>query len=296
MTTGVRKRSRGVEVLVNLHARLGEGPTWDHRTGVLAWVDILSGHVHLTDPASGVTTSIPVGGEVGALALFGQESYLLAIRNGFAVLTDAEIADFQAVFDEPELRMNDGAVDPAGRFVAGSMARDARPEMGSLYQRDVDGSVRTLFGGVTISNGLAWSADGDRMYYVDSGLQAIDVMDYDPESGNASQRRRWVDVPEGAGTPDGIAIDAEDCLWVALWGGGRVRRYAPTGAVIAEIELPVPQVSACGFGGSDLGQLFITTAAVGRKPDEKAGPLDGAVFVADPGCRGVESIVAGRSA
>ncbi len=296
MKAGVRKGSRGVEVLVNLHARLGEGPRWDHRKGLLAWVDILGGHVHLTDPASGVTTSIPVGGEVGALALYGHEDYLLAIRNGFAVLTDTELGDFQVVFDEPGLRMNDGSCDPAGRFVAGSMARDARPEMGSLYQRDVDGSVRTLFGGVTISNGLAWSAEGDLMYYVDSGLQAIDVMDYDLESGRTSRRRRWVDVPPGDGTPDGIAIDSEDCLWVALWGGGRVRRYSPTGMVIAEIELPVPQVSACGFGGSDLDRMFVTTATVGRRPDEAASPLDGALFVADPGCRGVESVIAGGSA
>lgn len=280
---------------MNLHARLGEGPTWDHRTGVLAWVDILSGHVHLTDPARGVTTSIPVGGEVGALALFGQENYLLAIRNGFAVLTDAEIADFQAVFDEPELRMNDGAVDPAGRFVAGSMARDARPAMGSLYQRDVDGSVRTLFGGVTISNGLAWSADGDQMYYVDSGLQAIDVMDYDPESGTVSQRRRWVDVPEDDGTPDGIAIDSEGCLWVALWGGGKVRRYSPDAKVNGEVELPVPRVTACGFGGPGLDRLFITTAAVGRGREIDDGGLDGALFVVEPGCTGVRTTVIGVS-
>jgi sugar lactone lactonase YvrE len=293
MKAGVRKGSRGVEVLVNLHARLGEGPRWDHRKGLLAWVDILGGHVHLTDPSSGVTTSIPVGGEVGALALYGDEGYLLAIRNGFAVLTDTELGDFQVVFDDLDLRMNDGNVDPAGRFVAGSMARDARPEMGSLYQRDVDGSVRMLFGGVTISNGLAWSAEGDLMYYVDSGLQAIDVMDYDVGSGAVSRRRSWVDVPPGDGTPDGIAIDSEGCLWVALWGGGKVRRYSPDAQVIGEVELPVPRVSACGFGGPGLDRLFITTAAVGRAQDIDDGGLDGALFVVEPGCTGVRSTVIG---
>ena len=199
------------------------------------------------------------------------------------------------VFDDMGLRMNDGDVDPAGRFVAGSMARDARPEMGSLYLREIDGSVRTLIAGVTISNGLAWSANGDLMYYVDSGLQAIDVMDYDLESGTISQRRRWVDVPENDGTPDGIAIDSEGCLWVALWGGGKVRRYSPDAQVIGEVELPVPRVSACGFGGPGLDRLFITTAAVGRGPDIDVGGLDGALFVVEPGCSGVRSTVIGGS-
>jgi sugar lactone lactonase YvrE len=165
-----------VEVVVNLHARLGEGPRWDHRKGLLAWVDILGGHVHQTDPASGFTTTIQVGPEVGALALYGDDGYLLAIRNGFATLANAEVVDFQPVFGEADARMNDGVVDPAGRFVAGSMGRDATPGMGSLYQRVLDGSVQKLFGGVTISNGLAWSARGDQMYYVDSGLPRIDLM------------------------------------------------------------------------------------------------------------------------
>ncbi|NNC39234.1 MAG: SMP-30/gluconolactonase/LRE family protein [Acidimicrobiia bacterium] len=280
-----------VEIVVNLHARLGEGPRWDHRKGLLAWVDILGGHVHQTDPASGFTTTIQVGPEVGALALYGDDGYLLAIRNGFATVANARVVDFQPVFNEPDVRMNDGVVDPVGRFVAGSMGRDARPETGSLYQRDRDGTVRTLFGGVTISNGLAWSASGDLMYYVDSGLQRIDLMDYDPASGEVSGRRVFVDVPDADGTPDGVAIDAEDCLWVALWGGGKVRRYSPDAEIIGEIEIPAARVSACGFGGPDLDRLFITTAAVGRGQSIDDGGLDGALFVVDPGCRGTESIV-----
>ena len=284
-----------VEVVVNLHARLGEGPRWDHRKGLLAWVDILGGHVHQTDPASGFTTTIQVGPEVGALALYGDDGYLLAIRNGFATLANAEVVDFQPVFGEPDGRMNDGVVDPVGRFVAGSMGRDARPETGSLYQRDLDGSVRVLFDGVTISNGLAWSASGDHLYYVDSGLQRIDLMDYDLASGSVSGRRPFADVPETDGTPDGIAIDTEGCLWVALWGGGKVRRYSPDAEIIGEIEIPAARVSACGFGGPDLDLLFVTTAAVGRGESIDHGGLDGALFVVDPGCRGIESIVAGGS-
>lgn len=286
-------RHQNIDVLINLHAQLGEGPRWDHRKGVLAWVDILGGHVHLTDPDSGVTTSIPVGVDVGALALYGDNDYLLAIRNTFATLVGTEVEVIHELFDDGAVRMNDGVVDPAGRFVAGSMARDSSPQMGSLYQRDTDGSVRTLIKGVTISNGLAWSASGDLMYYVDSGLHGIDVMNYDLETGTVSGRRRWVDVPEGDGTPDGIAIDSEDCLWVALWGGGKVRRYDPDGRVIGEVEVPATRVSACGFGGPDLDRLFITTAAVGRGQSIDDGGLDGALFVVDPGCRGTQSMVIG---
>lgn len=284
----------GIDVLINLHARLGEGPRWDHRCGLLAWVDILGGHVHLTDPRSGTTTASSVGADVGALALYGEDGYLLAIRNGFAVLGSDGIEDFSEVFDDPGLRMNDGAVDPRGRFVAGSMARDARPEMGSVYQRNVDGSVRTLFDGVTISNGLAWTAGGDRMYYVDSAVHRIDVIDYDVATGDVLRRRPWVDVPEAEGTPDGIAIDSEDCLWVALWDGGQIRRYSPEGRVIRKIDLPVPRVTACAFGGPDLDSLFITTAAVGRGASIDDGGLDGALFVVDPGCTGVPSPVVER--
>jgi sugar lactone lactonase YvrE len=285
-----------VDILINLHARLGEGPRWDHRLGVLAWVDILGGHVHLSDPDTGTTSSIPVGADVGAVALLGEGSYLLAIRQGFAVLADSGIDEYAAAFDDVGLRMNDGVVDPAGRFVAGSMARDGRPEMGSLHQRDVDGTVRTLFDGVSISNGLAWSSSGDRMFYVDSGLQRIDVMDYDVASGAVSGRRPWVEVPDRDGTPDGITIDAEDCLWVALWDGGTVRRYSPDGRALDEIELPVPRVTACEFGGHDLDRLFVTTAAVGRGESIDGGGPDGAVFVVDPACRGVESVVVGGRA
>lgn len=280
-----------IDVVINLHSQLGEGPRWDHRTGVLAWVDILGGFVHLTDADDGITTTFPVGAGVGAVALHGDDGFLLAARNGFATLTGGRVEVIHELFDDVDVRMNDGNVDPAGRFVAGSMAGDLRPGLGSLYALDAGGTVRTLFDGVTISNGLAWSASGDLMYYVDSGLHGIDVMNYDLETGTVSGRRRWVDVPESDGTPDGIAIDSEGCLWVALWGGGKVRRYSPIGQTIGEVELPVPQVSACGFGGPNLDRLFITTATVGRAPDDEPSPLDGALFVVEPGCRGMESIV-----
>ena len=282
---------RDVDVVIDMHARLGEGPLWDHRAGVVAWADILAGLVHLTEPVTGVTTSIPAGTEVGALALNGDDGYLLAIRSGFATLEGTRVEPLNEVFAAGGQRMNDGALDPVGRFVAGSITND-RSATGALYVRDIDGTVRTLFGGVTVSNGLAWSATGDRLYYVDSALQGIDVMDYDVEEGVVSDRRRLVSIPEADGTPDGMTIDAEGCLWLAFWGGAAVRRYSPAGELIGEVELPVSRITSCAFGGPNLDRLFITSAAVGVTPDDPPRPLDGALFVVEPNCTGVLSPVA----
>jgi sugar lactone lactonase YvrE len=278
---------------VNPGATLGEGPVWDHRTAELAWVDILEGLVHRTDISTGATTTVPVGAPVGALALLGEQDYLLAIRNGFARLRGAEVGEVQAAFDAEGVRMNDGNVDPAGRFLAGSMG-DGQSPVGSLYARDLDGSIRALFDAVTISNGIAWSADGTSMYYVDSALQAIDVMDYDLGSGTVSGRRRFVEISRRDGTPDGMTIDTEGCIWVALWDGGVVRRYSPDGARLDEVALPVGRVTSCAFGGPDLDRLFITTASVGLAQDVPGRNLAGALFVTDPGCRGFESQVVER--
>jgi sugar lactone lactonase YvrE len=284
-------RWRDVDVVIDMHARLGEGPLWDHRKSLLAWVDILAGLVHFTDPDTGVTTSIPAGTAVGALALRGDDGHLLAVRNGFATLDGTSIEITNEVLRVGGQRMNDGALDPAGRFVAGSITDD-RSATGALYTRETDGSVRQLFDGVTVSNGLAWSASGGRMFYVDSPLQSIDVMDYDIESGTVSGRETFAAIPNSAGIPDGLTIDAEGCLWLALWGGSAVRRYSPEGTLIGEVELPVPRVTSCAFGGPDLDRLFITTASVGASPDDPPRPLEGALFVVDPGCTGVESVVA----
>lgn len=284
----------GVDVVIDLGSLLGEGPIWDHRTGQLAWVDILAGLVHLTDPETGVTTTVPVRTDVGAIALHGASGYLLAVRPGFATLDDAHVEIVNEVLETGGQRMNDGALDPIGRFVAGSITDDRTPT-GSLYVRELDGEVRVLVGGVTVSNGLAWSADGNRLFYVDSPRQSIDVMDYDVETGTVSGRRVWATVPEVDGVPDGLTIDADECLWLALWGGSKVLRYSPEGRLIGEVRLPVSRVTSCAFGGPGLDRLFITTAAVGSSADDPPRPHDGSLFVVDPGVTGVLSVVAGKT-
>ena len=282
-----------VDVSVRLHAELGEGPLWDHRVGRLVWVDILAGLVHSTESDSGVTTTVPVGTVVGAVGLAGEDGYLLATRTGFAGFDGTEITGSEDVIDDPGQRMNDGAVDPAGRFVAGSITGDRSPT-GALFSREPDGTVTTLLHGVTVSNGLAWSSDGTRLFYVDSARQSIDVMDYDVETGAVSDRRTWVEIPESRGTPDGLTIDAEGCLWLALFGGESVLRFSPAGRHIGTVELPVARVTSCAFGGPDLDRLYITTAGVGWSEEVPPRPLDGALFVVEPGAVGVAETIVGE--
>jgi sugar lactone lactonase YvrE len=155
----------------------------------------------------------------------------------------------------PGMRCNDGACDPAGRFWIGTMALDERPGAGALYRYDVDGTLRTMLEGVTLSNGLGWDASGRLMYYVDSPTQRIDVFDFDAASGALAGRRPFAVIPEEDGIPDGLAVDDDGGIWLALHGGGEVRRFDPDGGVSGRVKVPVPKVTACCFAGE---RLFVT--------------------------------------
>ncbi len=256
---------------------------WDHRLGELVWVDILGGLVHRTDPATGGTTTVDVGEAVGAVGLLDDDAYLLALGGGFAELRAGAVRSRVSVAP-PGQRMNDAAADPVGRFLAGSVA-DGHPPIGIVYSREPDGSVRELFGGASVSNGIGWSSDGGRMYYADSAV-GVDVFDYDLGTGDVANRRRFVEIPEAEGVSDGLTVDADDCVWVAIWGAGAIRRFSPTGEVLGEVRVPALRSTSCAFGGPDLGTLFITSAAVGATP-ETSHELDGAVFAVDVGVTGV---------
>lgn len=280
----------GVELVLDARAELAEGPVWDARTGRLIWLDIMRGRVHRFDPASGRSETREVGQPVGAAAPAADGAIVLAVRDGFARLDyDSRrigmIAEVEA--DRPENRMNDGACDPAGRFWAGTMALDCRRGAGALYRLDPDGGVTTMLRDVTISNGIDWSDDGRVMYFIDSATQRVDAFDFDPERGAMSRRRPIVTVAPESGMPDGLTIDAEGFLWVALWGGGAVHRYSPGGALDGVIRLPVTHPTKCAFGGPDLTDLFVTTATIALSPDERARqPHAGGLFRARPGIRG----------
>ncbi len=279
------------ELVLDARAELGEGPVWDPRAQVLYWVDINGFAVHVFDPATGRDRSINVGQHVGTVVPRRSSGVLLALREGFAAL-DLETEQVTRLVNpepDPRTRFNDGKCDPAGRFWAGTMPLESRDPIGSLYRLDPDLSVQRMLTGVTVSNGIVWTADHATMYYIDTATRRVDAFDYDHASGAISNRRPAIEIPEHMGVPDGSTLDAEGMLWVAHFYGSRVTRWNPaSGELLGQIDVPVPNVTACAFGGADLDQLFITTARVAM--DEAAleqHPQAGGLFMARPGPRGL---------
>ncbi|WP_210574055.1 SMP-30/gluconolactonase/LRE family protein [Streptomyces sp. GESEQ-4] len=260
------------EVAVRAEATLGEGPTWDAAAGRLIWVDILGGRVHTYEPASGRRTLRVVDQHVGAAKPRAGGGLVLNLVDGVGLLDADE--GFRWLHRErvPGRRANDAAVAPDGSLWTGTMRYDEAPGGGSLSRVTGDGTVETVLDDVAVSNGTGWSPDGRRMYYIDSPTRCVDVFDH--AAGRISGRRRFAEIEEGAGFPDGLTVDADGCVWVALWDGGAVRRYTPDGELDRVITLPTPQVTACAFGGADLTDLYITTARVGLEfPHPVAGSL-----------------------
>jgi sugar lactone lactonase YvrE len=253
----------------------GEGPVWSERWGGLRWVDMLAGDI-LFLVADGTINRRHVGTIAAALRPRQQGGAVIGVERGFALEeADGTLKHLDELWSDTNVRMNEGGCDPDGRFYCGSMAYDQQPGAGELYRLDPDGSVHVVLENVTISNGLEWSPDGSRAYYNDTATHRIDVFDYDGESG-LSGRRPFAEVPAEAGLPDGLTVDEEGGVWVALYGGGSVRRYTPEGVLDEVIEVAAKQVTACTFGGSGLDQLFITTSREDLKPGED--PLAGSLF------------------
>lgn len=283
------------DLVVDVGAVDGEGPFWVASEGRLAWVDIGAGILHLTDVKNGADDTIKVGSALGAAAPRRNGGFVLAVQDGFALIEpgSTEVSLVAPIdSDGGKLRMNDGKCDTRGRFWAGTMAYDFDERVGVLYRLDPDLTVTRLFDRLGISNGLDWTEDGRTFYYIDSLDFCVDVFDSDPESAEISNRRVAFEVPNdqsvepGMAIPDGMTLDAEGHLWVAVWGAGEVRRYTPGGELEAVVEMPVPCPSACAFGGEDLSDLYITSmvpSTLDRRP--LAG--EGAVYRVKPGVSGV---------
>ena len=266
--------AREVEHLVTARAETGEGPLWDDREQVLWWVDIPNRALHRYDPVTGHDSTRRLSQMAGAVALRETGGLVLAVQEGFALLGDRHLEMIAPVeADRPDMRMNDGYCDARGRFWAGTMSIGTRGPFGGLYRLDADHRVTTMLTGVGTSNGIDWSPDGRTMYYIDSNLETVDAFEVEPEAGELGNRRTLVRYSPKAGHGDGLVVDAEGHLWVALWGGSAVHRYTPDGELEMVIDLPTSQVTKPAFGGPDLEDLYITTAAA-RHPDEAlAGDL-----------------------
>jgi len=278
------------EVVVDARAGVGEGPVWDAARDILIWLDIPGRLIHEYDPDTGADTTFTVPMPVGSVALRDRGGLVLAMQDGFW-LCEPDLEDLRRFVpveaDRPDNAMNDGKADPAGRFWAGTLANDGRPGQGGLYRLDPDGNVETMLTAVSVSNGIDWSPDERLMYYVDSGARSVDVFDFDHQSGRIARRRTLVAVPPSEGVPDGLCVDGEGHLWVAIWGSGEVRRYSPEGDVERVLRLPVTRVTSVAFGGHDLGDLYITSMADGLTAEQQAGqPLAGALFRSRPGVTG----------
>ncbi|MFF3610694.1 SMP-30/gluconolactonase/LRE family protein [Streptomyces sp. NPDC002580] len=297
-----------VEVAVRAQAALGEGPTWDARARRLIWVDVLGSRVHTYDPASGRRTVLATEQHVGAAKPRAGGGLVVNLRDGVGLYGPTggsgtgETADpagsvptggvaggtaagvaFRWLHREPVpgRRANDAAVAPDGSLWCGTMRYDEAPGGGTLARIAPDGTVRPILDDVAVSNGTGWSPDGRRVYYVDSPTRRVDVFDI-ADDGLPVGRRPFATVRDGF--PDGLTVDADGCVWVALWDGAAVHRYTPDGALDRVLDLPVRRPTSCAFGGADLTDLYITTARTGLAAPH---PMSGSLLVVPGAGRGL---------
>ncbi len=247
-------------------AVLGEGPIWDERRDILYWVDIMGGKIYSYDALKGkFDVLIKINDYVTCVALTSDPNFLLVTLKDRVALVDISkkvIARILAKIDEPESnRLNDCKVDAAGRLWFGSMDMNERSPSGSLYVLEPNGVVRKVLSGVTISNGIAWSLDNRYMYYIDSPTKKVMVFNYDINNGRLLSKVMDIDLSKYNGVPDGMTMDSQGYLWVAIYGDGRVLRIdAERGIVVDEVKVSVPYTTSCVFGGPAFSTLFITTA------------------------------------
>jgi sugar lactone lactonase YvrE len=278
-----------VEVALDLRAKHAEGPLWDAASARLWWVDIAGRRVHCSDPASGADRSWPTRGEPGGVVLSASGEPVVATPDGLAVLdltTGAVDLRVPIERDRPENRANDITVDGHGRAWVGTMAFDKRPGNAGLYR--VDGATSTcVVGGLTISNGPAVDEVDGLLYLADTALCVVDVFHLDPTSGALSARRRFLDFSDVGAWPDGMTVDDDGMLWVALGREGEVHRYGPDGRLDDIVVLPTSNPTSVAFGGADCGDLFITSSWLDLDEEDRGSQaLAGAVFVCRPGVTG----------
>ena len=275
-----------VERFLSIGNNLGEGPLWSAAEQRLYWVDIYACHVHSIAPGEKACATHTLPQPVGCLGLRARGGFVVALKNGIHFwnpVTDALewVNDPEA--DKPQSRFNDGKVDRAGRFWAGTMDDGDRS---ALYRLDPDGTIRVMQTGVTTSNGIGWSPDNRVMYYNDSGMGTMYAYDFDLDTGRIGNRRIFYQSDNGL--PDGLTVDSEGCIWTAYWDGWRVERFDPDGKLMTSIELPVQRPTCPTFGGANLDELYITSAFAGLSAAaRRRQPFAGDLFRIDAGVKGL---------
>ncbi|MEK3883597.1 SMP-30/gluconolactonase/LRE family protein [Paenibacillus sp. PL2-23] len=282
------------ELALDTKSKLGEGPHWNRGLEQLLFVDIVKGLVHVFQPGTKEHDIHSLDGMPSSVIPIADGGWAVTMQDGVYRYNPQQrelslVVQIEA--DLPGNRFNDAKCDPSGRLWAGTMDIGFQDYTGSLYLVEADGRVRTMLSQVGCSNGIAWDERKGAMYYIDTMKPEVCGFRYDAATGEISERRKLLEWPSNAGSPDGMTIDAEGQLWIAHWGGGRVSRWNPdTGELLGELAVPAPNVTSCVFGGAALDELYITTAREGLSASElDAYPLAGGLFVAKPGVTGTAS-------
>lgn len=279
-----------IEHVVSCRNMHGEGPLWDPAARALFWLDMHGANIWKFVPATGRTEVFEPGEMVTCIGMRSGGGWVATTEKHFAFL-DLEHGRLEKIIalegGKPKARFNDGAVDRQGRFWAGTMTTEYG-ESSSLYRLDPDLTVRTLETGITISNGIGWSPDNQKMYFTDSARRHINAYDFDPETGSLANKQLLIQTPEGEGEPDGLTVDAEGYIWSARWDGWKVCRYTPEGDLDREILVPVQFPSSVMFGGENLDELYITSSRIAIAEENQARqPMAGDIFRVRPGVRGL---------
>lgn len=280
-----------VKLIWDAQAELGEGAIWHHEEGKLFWIDIEGKKLHVFDPEARKDRTYLLDEKIGTVVPADSGGAVVALKNGIHII-DLESGTLKFLTHPgsvtPDNRYNDGKCDPAGRFWVGTIGDK---NTASLYRISHKGEARKMIDSVTNSNGIVWSKDKKTMYYIDTPTKKIVAYNYDNKTGDVSNPKVVVEVPEGMGSPDGMAIDENDKLWVGHWGGSCVAQWDPvTGDMMQKISVPALNVTSCAFGGENLDKLYITTASIGMDEEQAAQyPLSGGLFVVEPGVKGVKS-------
>lgn len=279
------------DLLLDTKSILGEGPVWDWKKQRLLWVDIEGNGLNLFNPRNQEHRQLTFDGMLGAVVPIENGTVLLALESGLATfdLVDERLIKHPVLENSnPEMRYNDGKVDPNGNFWIGSMHKKAAPKTGDLYRVDTQMNTTKHIADTSISNGMAWTSDQKTFYYIDTTAYEVWQYDYDITTSEIKNKQVAFSIPKDFGGPDGMSIDSEDMLWIAHWGGNCIRRWNPnTGEVLEKIEVDAPHVTSCCFGGNDLKTLYITTARSGLSQSQlEAFPLSGGLFIYESHVKG----------
>lgn len=288
------QNNKDVEIVIDSKSELGEGAIWNSETGELLWINITGKVLNFYNPKTDYNKEMFTGQRIGTVVPSMSGNVLVALQNGIYQF-DPKTGTKKLISDPEENiannRFNDGKCDPAGRFWAGTMSTKDKKNAGALYRLDTDLSIHKMIDNVSISNGIVWSLDKTKMYYIDTPTQKVVVYEYNNKTGEIGNEKVAVEIPKELGSPDGMTIDEDGNLWIALWGGSAVGCWNPeSGELLRTIKVPAKNVTSCAFGDEDLGTLYITTARIGTSNEDlEKYPLAGGVFKTRLGVKGVSA-------